>query len=166
MRHEFDVQLDLSRLTRNSRHLMFRRVWKPLLAIVILMFLLMLLMFDPLWALIGGLIVAGVLAVFAHILFSRRASAINTRWRTMTGGELHITATEEALRVEHDAGLMQMRWHALGPIVKLGDDWVLLTWSGQSYVPLPVEQVPEDALLFIESEVTAHGARDAPAAAS
>jgi sodium-dependent dicarboxylate transporter 2/3/5 len=91
-------------------------------------------------------------------LLSRRASKINMRWSAISGGELHIIATEESLRVEHDAAMMEVRWHALGPMIKLRDDWLLMMWTGQSCVPLPLGHVPEDALVFIEAQVVAHGA--------
>jgi len=157
MAHEFDVQLDLTRVNRASRHVALLWARRAIGAAIAAFILFSLLQFGWPWGAIAGACGAIFLGFFAFLVVSRRASRVNTRWIALSGGTLHIRATEETLEVQHAAAGMSIRWHALGPIVKLRNDWLLLTYSQQNYIPLPLEQVPEDALLFIEAEVVAHG---------
>lgn len=157
MSHEFDVQLHLARLNRSSRRLMLQRAWRVMLVMALALLLLCLLQFGWPWGAVAGVLGAVVLVAVVFTFLSHRISAMNARWVAISGGALNIRATAEWLEVRHDAVGMSIRWHALGPLIKLPEDWLLMMWSGNSYVPLPLEQVPEDALLFIEAEVAAHG---------
>jgi len=153
---EFDITLDLVRLNRNTRHVALRRIWKLLVFLSALLFFGPVIEFGLPWGpLIGGISVVLVLGV-VYMLLMRRYSRANAKWLRMSGGTVHIAVTEEWLEVEHETSRSQIRWWGLGPIIKLRDDWILMMHSGGSYVPLPLDQVPEGALLSIEAEVIAH----------
>ncbi|MBD3293769.1 MAG: hypothetical protein GF393_12665 [Armatimonadia bacterium] len=153
---EFDVQLELARLNRNTRHVALRRIWKLLVFLSALLFFGPVIEFGLPWgALIGGISVVVVLGV-VYALVMRRYSRANATWLRMSGGVIHIAVTEDWLEVEHETTRSQIRWWGLGPIIKLREDWILMMHTGGSYVPLPLDQVPEDALISIEAEVIAH----------
>jgi hypothetical protein len=156
MPYEFEVELDAKSIRRASRRLMLRRVRAPLLILLVVTVLMVFAIFGWPWGLVGGLVLAAlVIGMFAQIVY-RRAAQTTANWLAMSGGSLHIIASEDYLQVRHDAIGMSIRWYALNSVVKLREIWLVMMYSGTTYVPLPLDQVPEDALTFIESEVAAH----------
>lgn len=153
---EFDVQLDLARLNRNTRHVVLRRVWKLAVALALLLFFGPLIEFGVPWGLLTGAVSVVVAFGVLYALLRRRYFRTNAKWMRMSGGVIHIAITEDWLEIEHETTRTQVRWWGLGPIIKLREDWLLMMHTGGSYVPLPLDQVPEDALIAIEAEVIAN----------
>lgn len=72
---------------------------------------------------------------------------------------VQYTVDDEWLLSQYANGSGELRWSAFREILKLEEVWLLVMAGEERFIPLPVEQAPEDALLFIEAEVAAHGQR-------
>lgn len=162
MRYEFEVQVDLDRLNRGSRHIVLGRSTRVLIVFALLVLVLALVKYGPLTGLVSGIIAAGAFVGIYYWLISRHVMRINERWAAIAGDTLQMTATADYLAIRHGGAYMEVSWRMWGGVVKLPDEWLLTMYTGQSFIPLPLEQVPSDALVFIESEVTAHAGGSEP----
>ncbi len=76
----------------------------------------------------------------------------------LTGGApVHYEVDGEWLKSRYQNGAGELRWNAFEKVLRTNEVALLSMAAEQRFIPLPIGQVPEDALLFIEAEVAAHG---------
>jgi hypothetical protein len=106
-------------------------------------------------------VVTGILALVLVILpfvIWHRVKQTGEGYASLTGGApVFYEVDDEWLVSQYANGSGELRWSAFGEIMKLDEVWLLLMAHEERFIPLPVKQVPEDALQFIESEIAAHG---------
>ncbi|MBD3293768.1 MAG: hypothetical protein GF393_12660 [Armatimonadia bacterium] len=76
----------------------------------------------------------------------------------LTGGmPVEYEVDDEWFISRYANGAGELRWSAFKKILKTDDVWMLLMDAEDRFIPLPIDQVPEDALVFINAEVADHG---------
>jgi len=116
----------------------------------------------------GGMLMM-VLAVFAAalgllilafpVLIWRSLRGITRSHMELTGGgSVRFEADEEVLRTTYATGSSEMRWASFQETVRTKNALLLvMRTEDDRFIPLPVDQASEDALIFIEAEIAAHG---------
>lgn len=72
---------------------------------------------------------------------------------------VQYTVDDEWFLSRYANGSGELRWSAFREILKVEEVWLLVMAGEERFIPLPVEQVPKDALLFIDAEIAAHADR-------
>ncbi len=81
-------------------------------------------------------------------------------YAAITGGEPVVyTVDDQWLQSRYVNGAGELRWSTFAEVIKTDEVWLLSMATEQRFIPLPVRQVPQDALLFIDAEIAAHGTR-------
>mgnify|MGYP001055913225 CR=1 FL=1 len=161
-RYQFSVRVDPGMLRRASMLYMWRRLrWRYLAG----------------WAGVGlGVaahsmtdvgtlttilgVVTAALAIVLLILPSAVWIAINRTvkaYRDLTGGApVFYEVDDEWLVSRYANGSGELRWSTFRNVIKSDEVWLLVSANEDRFIPLPVAQVPEEALLFIDGEIAAH----------
>ncbi|HCA46670.1 MAG TPA: hypothetical protein DEP45_04700 [Armatimonadetes bacterium] len=81
-------------------------------------------------------------------------------YAAITGGEpVAYTVDDQWLQSRCANGAGELRWSRFAEVIKTDEVWLLSMATEQRFIPLPARQVPQDALLFIDAEIAAHGTR-------
>jgi len=79
-------------------------------------------------------------------------------YANLTGGmPVEYEVDEDWLISRYMNGSGELLWRSFDRILKTDDIWLLVLTHEDRFIPLPVDQVPADALAFIEARVTADG---------
>jgi len=75
------------------------------------------------------------------------------------GGPVQYEMDEQWLVSHYAPGSGELQWSAFKGVLKTDEAWLLLMAHEDRFIPLPVAQVPEDALRFIEARIEDAGGR-------
>ncbi|MFP4250339.1 MAG: YcxB family protein [Armatimonadota bacterium] len=76
----------------------------------------------------------------------------------LTGGmPVRYEADEQWLVSDYAGGSGELHWSDFESVLKTENMWLLVLSTEERFIPLPIDQVPDDALQFIESQIEADG---------
>ncbi|MEA3400758.1 MAG: YcxB family protein [Armatimonadota bacterium] len=162
MRYNFDVRLDESAIQRAGLAYMWRRFgWRYVAgwAVVGLCAAVYSLVTKNTLATVLGVLTAalGVILVIFPFVMWHSLRRMTDGYVGLTGGaSVHYQVDRIGLTSTCASGSGDLRWSAFRDVQKTEDVWLLTMANEDRFIPLPVDQVPEDALQFIESEIATH----------
>lgn len=99
-----------------------------------------------------------VLVVLPIALWIAVRRTVEGYGKLTAGQPVEYEVDDEWLISRYANGAGELRWSAFKEVIKTDEVWLLAMDAEDRFIPLPIEQVPEDVLLFIEAEIAAHGA--------
>lgn len=163
LRYQFSVQVDDQTIRRAGLAFMSRRfAWKYIAGWIVVGLSAALYFADS-----GGLLstILGVLTATLAVVLVIFPIAIWRILRRMSAGYMRLTeggavfyeVDEIGLSSTYAQGSGDMRWSVFSRLQKADDIWLLEMANEDRFIPLPVDQVPEAALSFIERKLSPGG---------
>jgi len=165
--YEFTVTLDPEAVAHAMRRVMARRQrpsLPPFIAFGVLLGILLVLS-PPAWKVwLLGVPLALLAVVLLLVLLQHSAvkQAARDYVELLENGELHHRVSPDVLWLGHPLSSSTIRWAMVRRVHKMKGMWVLAMRGNRSFTTLPLDQVPPEALMFIESQALAHGAEVDP----